>query len=166
MLNSKASDRGFPGLNFDITPFVYKLFRRTPPVTGPTDLSGFGEISLFLVASLTLQFLLDFDSFWQLHCTFNWYTVWVMISLPSLGTADQLPCQARSQSQPIYRFLVKYIYQLQNRKGCRLTPSWSHRGGDIVDCTIVVVSLNVDEQPYQAIWSLDYGFGCSGGPKF
>jgi len=41
MLNSKASDRGFPGLNFDITPFVYKVFRRTPPVTGPTDLSGF-----------------------------------------------------------------------------------------------------------------------------
>ena len=45
------------------------------------------------------------------------------------------------------------------------SPSSSHRGGDIVDCTIVIVSLHVDEQPYKAIWSLDYWFGCSNGPK-
>ena len=44
-------------------------------------------------------------------------------------------------------------------------PSWSHRGADIVDCTIVVVSLHVDEQLYQAIWLLDYWIGCSDGPK-
>ena len=55
MLNSKASDRGFPGLNFDITPFVYKVFRRTPPVTGPTDLSGFGEIQLYKVYSVYIH---------------------------------------------------------------------------------------------------------------
>ena len=45
------------------------------------------------------------------------------------------------------------------------SPSSSNRGGDTVDRTIVVVSLNVDEQPYQAIRSLDYWFGCSAGPK-
>jgi hypothetical protein len=35
---------------------------------------------------------------------------------------------------------------------------WTHS-------TIVVVSLHVDEQPYQAIWSFDYWFGCSDGPN-
>ena len=30
---------------------------------------------------------------------------------------------------------------------------------------VVVVSLHVDEQPYQAIWLLDYWIGCSDGPK-
>ena len=29
----------------------------------------------------------------------------------------------------------------------------------------VLVSLHVDGQPYQAIWSLDHWFGCSDGPK-
>ena len=27
--------------------------------------------------------------------------------------------------------LYIYIYQLQNRKGCKTDPSWSHRGGEI-----------------------------------
>ena len=35
---------------------------------------------------------------------------------------------------------------------------WTHS-------TIVVVSLHVDEQPYQAIWSFDYWFGCSDSPN-
>ena len=40
MLNSKASDLGLPGLNFDITPFLCK-FRRTTPVTGAKRFIGF-----------------------------------------------------------------------------------------------------------------------------
>ena len=61
-----------------------------------------------------------------------------------------------------------WIYGCISHKTARVvrqTPSWSHRGADIVDCTIVVVSLHVDEQLCQAIWLLDYWIGCSDGPK-
>ena len=64
--------------------------------------------------------------------------------------------------------VVLYRYQSQNRKGCKADPLLKSQGSrhkDIVDCTIVVVSLHVDEQLYQAIWLLDYWIGCSDGPK-
>ena len=67
-------------------------------------------------------------------------------------------------------YLSHYLshYQSQNRKGCKADPLLKSQGSrhkDIVDCTIVVVSLHVDEQLYQAIWLLDYWIGCSDGPK-
>ena len=61
---------------------------------------------------------------------------------------------------------VLLVYQLQNRKGCKADPPTEVTGdGKFYFSKIVVVSLHVDEQPYQAIWLLDYWFGCSDGPK-
>ena len=44
--------------------------------------------------------------------------------------------------------------QLQNRKGCKADPPPTEVTGDgkFYFSKIVVVSLHVDEQPYQAIW--------------
>ena len=56
--------------------------------------------------------------------------------------------------------------QLQNRKGCKADPPPEVTGdGKFYFSKIVVVSLHIDEQPYQAIWLLDYWIDSRDGPK-
>ena len=61
-----------------------------------------------------------------------------------------------------YQYLSIYQYQSQNRKGCKADPLLKSQGSRHSRLyIIVVVSLHVDEQLYQAIWLLYYWIGCS-----